>query len=107
MRRTSNNLINRVNQQLPKNLLKKIRISNNDRAVGSEHVVIHSSSAIGQHLNNNPDCFDNYNFDNFKVTSKGRNYFCLKTLEAIHILCLKPVLCRQINLCIRPFCFVL
>ena len=83
MGRTSNNLINRVNQYLPKYLLKKIRISNNDSAVGREHVVIHSDSAIGKHIINNPDCFDNYNLDNFKVISKGRNYFHLKSLEAI------------------------
>ena len=32
--RTGNNLFNRVNQHVPKNLLNKIRVSNNDRAVG-------------------------------------------------------------------------
>ena len=95
--RTGNNLINRINQHLPKNLLNKIKVSNNDRAVGREQVVIQSSSAIGQHLVNNPNCFQNYNLDNFKVISKGRNDFHLKTLEAIYILCLKPVLCRQKN----------
>ena len=93
--RTGNNLFNRVNQHVPKNLLNKTRVCNNDRAVVREHVVIHSSSAIGQHLIDNPDCFDNYNLDNFKVISNGRNDFHLKTLEAIYILCLKPVLCRQ------------
>ena len=95
--RTGNNLINRINQHLPKNLLNKIKVSNNDRAVGREQVVIQSSSAIGKHLVNNPNCFQNYNLDNFKVISKGRNDFHLKTLEAIYILCLKPVLCRQKN----------
>ena len=95
MGRTGNNLINRVNQHVPKNLLTEIGVCNNDRVVGREHVVIHSSSAIGQHLIDNPDCFDNYNLDNFKVISNGRNDFHLKTLEAIYILCLKPVLCRQ------------
>ena len=97
MGRTGNNLSNRINQHLPKNLLNKIKVSNNDRAVGREQVVIQSSSAIGQHLVNNPNCFQNYNLDNFKVISKGRNDFHLKTLEAIYILCLKPVLCRQKN----------
>ena len=69
--RTGNNLINRVNQHVPKNLLTKIRVCNNDRVVGSELVDIHSSSAIGQHLIDNPDCFDNYNLDTFKVISNG------------------------------------
>ena len=64
-------------------------------------VVIHNSSAIGQHLINNPDWSENYNFDNFRTISN----FYLKTLEAIYILCLKPVDKR--NLCIRPFCFFL
>ena len=103
--RTGNNLINIVNQHVPKNILNKIKVSNNDWEVGRELVVIHSSSAIGQNLIDNPDCFDNYNLDNFKVISNGRNDFHLKTLEAIYILCLKSVLCRQKNLCIRPFCF--
>ena len=66
--RTSNNLINIFNQQLPKNLINKIRVLNNDRAVGREQEIIHSSSGIGQHLINN---LDSYNLDNFKVVSKG------------------------------------
>ena len=92
MGRTSNNLINRVNKHLTKNLLNKIRVSNSDRAVGREQEIIHSSSAIGQHLINNSDCLNNYNLDNFKVISKGRNNVHRKTSEAIYILCLKSVL---------------
>ena len=73
--------MNKVDQHLLNNLLNKIRVSNNDRAVGREHVVIHSDSAIGKHIINNPNCFDNYNLDNFKVISKGRSDFHLKILH--------------------------
>ena len=54
-----------------------IRVSNNDREI------IHSSSAIGQQLIDSPDCFNNYNLDNFNVISNGRTDFHLKTLKVI------------------------
>ena len=59
-----------------------------------EQEIIHSSSAIGQHLINNLNYLNKYSLDNFKVILKGRTYFYLKTLDATYILCLKPELCR-------------
>ena len=89
------NKYNHINQHVPKNLLNKIRVLNNDRGVSRELGVIHSISAVGQHLINNSDWFDNYNLDNFIVILNGRNYFHLNTLEASYILHRKPLLCRQ------------
>ena len=54
-------------------------------------IVVISGSVIGQHLINNQDCYDKYNLDSFRVISKRRNNFYLNILEAIYILCLKPV----------------
>ena len=48
-----------------------------------------------QILINNLDCFNNYKLDKFKAISRRRIDFHLKILEAIHILCLKPELCKQ------------
>ena len=77
MGRTSNNLINRINQHLPKTLLNKIKVFNKEKKVDNLQK-INSSSAIGQHLINNSKCFESYNFDNFKIISRARNEFHLK-----------------------------
>ena len=70
---TDHNLINRVNRHLPKISTKSDSKSdsNNDIPVGREQLVVHTSSAIDQHLINNQDCFYNYNLESFKVNSKG------------------------------------
>ena len=93
MGRTSNNLIARINQHLPKNLLNKIKSCNEEKKF-DDLEKLNSSSAIGQHLITNPKCFENYKVDNFKIISVARNEFHLKTLEAIYILSLKPGLCK-------------
>ena len=52
---------------------------------------INSSSAISQHLINNPKCFENYKVDNFKIISIARNKLHLKIKR---------------NLFTRPFCLI-
>ena len=54
-----------------------------------------SNSAIGEHLIENQNCFENYDMNRFKIVSKARNDFHLKTLEAVYILSKKPELCKQ------------
>ena len=53
--------------------------------------------AIGEHLVNNLICFKNYDLNEFKVTSKGKNKLNLKTLKDIYILCKNPKLCNQMK----------
>ena len=102
MQKKINNLVTRINH-LPKTLLNKIKSFNKENKFDNLQK-IDSSSAIGQHLINNPKCFKSYNVNNFKILSISRNKFHLKTLEAIYILSLKPDLCKKRNLFIRPFC---
>ena len=94
MGRTSNNLITRIYQHLPKTLLNKIKSCDKEKKLDNLQK-INSSSAIGQHLINNPKCFESYKVDNLKIISVARNEFHLKTLEALYILSLNPDLCKQ------------
>ena len=92
--RTSNNLITRINQHLPKTLLNKIKLCNKEKKFDNLQK-INNSSVIGQHLIYNPKCFESYKVDNFKIISIACKEFHMKTLEAIYILRLKPDLCKQ------------
>ena len=47
---------------------------------------LYSNFAIGEHLIRNQYCFVNFNVNRFKIVSEARNYFHLKTLEAIYLL---------------------
>ena len=53
------------------------------------------TSAIGQHLIDNPSCAEKYADDRFSILAHGRNVYHLSVLEAVFILSLRPVLCRQ------------
>ena len=52
-------------------------------------------TAIGDHLLSNADCARHYSDHNFKILTRGRNQFHLKTLESLFIQTLKPDLCKQ------------
>ena len=52
-------------------------------------------TAIGDHLLSNPECAHQYTDDKFKILTRGRNQFHLKTLESLFIQTLKPDLCKQ------------
>ena len=106
MVKTSNNLIIRVNQHLPKTHLNKIKSCKKEKKFDILEI-INSSSAIGQHLITNLKCFESYKVDNFKIISVARNEFHLKTLEAIYILSLKPeISVNKRNLFIRTFSLI-
>ena len=72
MVRTSIILLNKINQHRPKSLLNKIRIGNN-RNIGRIQDKIFSNSVIGEHLVDNPNCFENHDLNKYIVVSKGRN----------------------------------
>ena len=56
MGRTSNNLGTRINQHLPKSLLSKIRMGNDDREKGKTKHKLYSDYAIGEHLIEDQNC---------------------------------------------------
>ena len=68
MGRTSNNLLTRNNQHLPKNLLNKIRMGIDNKENGKTK----ENSAIGEHLIENQNCFVNYDVNRFKIVSKAK-----------------------------------
>ena len=53
------------------------------------------SSAIGQHLIDNPQCAAEYSDGRFSILARGRSMYKLSILEAIFIRLRKPILCRQ------------
>ena len=53
------------------------------------------SSAIGQHLVENPECARKYDDAKFSILARGRSDYHLAVMEAIFILARRPVLCRQ------------
>ena len=54
-----------------------------------------TSSTIGQHLLDNPECASHYNDDKFSILARARSLFHLSALEATFIKSLKPILCKQ------------
>ena len=85
MGRTSKNLLTRINQHLPKRLLNKIRMDNDNKENEKTKDKFYSNSVIGEHLIENQNCFVNHNVNRFKIVSKARNDYHLKTLEAVYI----------------------
>ena len=52
-------------------------------------------SAIGEHLQDHPECYENYRDDRFSIVTRARSENHLKILESLFILRTKPVLCVQ------------
>ena len=75
--------------------MSKIRIDNNNRKNGKQYNKIQSNSSIGEHLGDIQNYFKNYDWNEFKIISKGRNQFHMKTLEVTYILSKNPELCKQ------------
>ena len=76
--RTSKRLHQRIREHVPKNLM-----------------TVKSSSSIGQHLQNSPTCYNNYNEERFEIIATARNDYHLAVLESLYILRHDPILCRQ------------
>jgi hypothetical protein len=53
------------------------------------------TTAIGQHLINNPSCAQKYSENLFSFVARGRNDLLLKILESLFIQTSQPVLCKQ------------
>ena len=54
-----------------------------------------SSSAVGQHLLENPNCAHHYADSRFSILARARSDYHLAVLEAIFIVSRNPSLCRQ------------
>ena len=53
------------------------------------------TSAIGQHLLENPECANTYSDELFSFVARGRNDLQLSILESLFIQTHRPVLCKQ------------
>ena len=94
--RTSQHLIARVKQHVPRYLLpgaapKPSKRQNKRNATDAED----HQSAIATHLLQNKACRQRYSDDCFKVISMARNDYHLKVLEAVYIHQQRPPLCKQ------------
>ena len=87
--RTTRRLEDRIKEHVPASFLNACR-----RADSSLHIPS-STSAIAQHLGANKQCLDHYSPSQFEILCRARNALQLRTLEALFIRLLKPVLCKQ------------
>lgn len=86
--RTGNSLAKRIEQHAPANFRMKLTDE-------EEYVDLSPSSAIGQHLLENPACAQNFKSQKFTILAQARSDFHLKILEALYIMSKSPKLCRQ------------
>ena len=56
---------------------------------------VNCESAIGQHLNTNPECDKTYADNNFRIIGQARSSFNFGVLESVYIETHNPVMCRQ------------
>ena len=85
--RTSQRLQSRIKQHIPKNILKVLGTNKKPKSK--------PSSAIAQHLLKNISCGKQYQPSMFTIIGNGRSKFHLQVLEALHIVGMDPLLCRQ------------
>ena len=88
--KTSRRLQDRINEHVPPNVRKTI--SQNPPIPPRK--LVHSS-AIAEHLLNNPGCGKNYHQDMFEILAQARSPFHLSILESLYITYFKPILCKQ------------
>ena len=95
---TTQRLADRIKQQhVPTSIRKKSSTVREQppRMCKNISSKINCESAIGQHLNTNPECAKTYNDDNFRIIGQARSSFHLGVLESVYIKTQNPVLCRQ------------
>ena len=85
--KTDRRLSTRVSEHVPKSLRERI---GTEKADG-----LSISSAIGQHLRANPQCFAHYKDSAFTILAFGRPGVHLSALESFTIREKRPILCRQ------------
>ena len=88
--KTSRRLQDRINEHVPANVRK---IISQTLSIPTRKLV--HSSAIAEHLLNNPGCGKNYHQDMFEILTHARSPFHLSILESLYITYFKPVLCKQ------------
>ena len=79
----------RLNEHVPKQLRQCIADN------GDLSTVTNVTTAIGQHLVDNPNCAGSYNDEMFCFVARGRNDLQLQVLEALFIQTNHPVLCSR------------
>ena len=62
-----------------------------------EHLYTDKNSPIFKHLKNSPSCKSLCNESCFKVLDSANNYHNLKVKEALHIMCERPNLNKQLQ----------
>ena len=85
--RTSQHLVDRVKQHVPRYLLPS---SNRSIAPTLQH-----QSAIARHLAANADCRKTYLDSDFRILARSRSSHHLQVLEATYIHAEKPTMCQQ------------
>lgn len=99
--RTSNRLHARIDQHVPRGLLKQLNSPKPATTVTSSKKTITAAynhlSAIGQHLVDNPECAKDFCRERFTVLVRARSEFHLSVMESINIQTMQPPLCRQKN----------
>ena len=88
--RTTRSLQTRIDEHVPKDIKEKIKKCRTKPARRLLH-----SSAIAEHLFNNPNCGRKYDQNMFNVVSHARSNSHLSVLEALYIMQQKPDLCKQ------------
>ena len=83
-------LQDRINEHVPPNVRKTI----SQNLPIPPRKLVHSS-AIAEHLLNNPGCGKNYHQDMFEILAHARSPFHLSILESLYITYFKPILCKQ------------
>ena len=90
--RTSQRLGQRINQHVPKAVRKALTQSDN---TSRKTLLKKSTSAIAQHLLENPKCGELFDMKQFTIIKRARTDFHLKVLESVYIQTLSPILCRR------------
>ena len=90
---TSRHFKTRVNEHIPKCILKFI----DEKTKNKTKTVVNASkrSSIAEHLINNTNCANNYDSSRFKIINNCTNSIDLVRMEAISIFLNKPELCKQ------------
>ena len=97
--RTSQRFHLRREQHIPNNI-RKWMVNQTGRKPEAKYF-----TAIGRHLLDNPECARNYHDGRFRILTRGRNRFHLKTLESLYIRTMKPDLCQQKQYVYRTMIF--
>ena len=97
MRCTTLKLADRIKQHVPLSIRMKNTIVREQppRMCKTSNPRMKSNSAIGQHLNKNPECTKTYSDDNFLIIGQAKLFFQSIVLESIYIKTQNPVLCKQ------------